>query len=273
MKKIYEYEISLSNMRKLTQYDHSDEFVILLEASGTKKEKIIINTTINKARVISNNINDIYQIDPTVNDYTLIIPQVFTKKFPESNISQVEDIIRLLLKSTEEKIEIDQQKVFLFDFIRQILGTNESLNNLEINIESIDEAISYLNTDIHDKSIEYISSHLIEFFENNFFSKIDHKIVFDIIDAYFSRIEDKAGNDNIENNKKIFSILVKKDENQKSIVMHFLLHLKYEEYEEEMILYILSHLSDEIMNDEQGMIIEKFKQQLLNTIESQKVQL
>ena len=78
---------------------------------------------------------------------------------------------------TIEKEKRKQVNLLLF-----LLGEDEEI---PIEISSINESVSLLNTKNHSESIEYISNHFLEFIENNFISNIDQNILIDIFEYYF----------------------------------------------------------------------------------------
>ena len=69
-----EFNLPLRCMRRLTQHDFSEPFYIQIKSTNHAKEEKLIKTTLNKARIISNKIDNILQIDPTINKYQINIP-------------------------------------------------------------------------------------------------------------------------------------------------------------------------------------------------------
>ncbi|KAK8892557.1 hypothetical protein M9Y10_029790 [Tritrichomonas musculus] len=57
---------------------------------------------------------------------------------------------------------------------------------LEYEMKSQDEAISFLNTEFHERSIEYLSKHITELVSSSEICNIDEGIINDVIDAYIS---------------------------------------------------------------------------------------
>ena len=92
MQEINEYETPINSMKRLTQKDDSEEFDIKVKFSKDATKEIRIRTTLNKARVISNKINQAYQIDPTITQYELIIPTILSK----TNNDKIEDQLRTI---------------------------------------------------------------------------------------------------------------------------------------------------------------------------------
>lgn len=274
MSQKYEYETSISSIRRIIHHDSSNVFNIFIDLPHFDQNRVKIATTINKARAISSKINQAYQVDPIVDEFVLKIPKNIKDKISSSETNKIKEVVNILLKSTEEKVEVDQEKVHFFNIVRQLFGINDiDDENFKIDIKNMSEAISFLNTDLHEKSIEYIASHFLEFLKSKAFESIDDQIIIEIIDLYFEKFENtetsEIQNKKIETNEKIFSILSEiNEENQ--IIMHFLLNLEYDEMNEEMINYIISNLSDDIIDNNLSLIIQKFKHQLSDQIAIQK---
>ncbi|KAK8876641.1 hypothetical protein M9Y10_006859 [Tritrichomonas musculus] len=125
-------------------------------------------------------------------------------------------------------------------------------------MKSIKEAISYLSTEAHSSSIQYLSLHLKEIIEDGEFDKLDEKIVYEIFDSYFQQEKSKENQ-----NQEIFEQLKQKE--NVDIVMHFLLQVEYEDYTEEMKEYIANNLSDEIVDNELSQIITLLRKLILNS--------
>lgn len=240
-----EYQSPIESLRRLTQQDNSDKFILHIKFAKKDKKEIEIQTTINKIRVISKKVNQMYQIDPTIREYELNIPINI-----ESDDTQKQ--VELLLKSAEEKVKISKNQQNSFKIIQILLGEPEE-NNIDIQINNIDEAFSFLSTELHTKSIEYLSHNLLEIITKNYFTNIEISIAKEIIDFYFE-IEETNKSDELTS---IFTNLLQNDD--ENIVMHFLLHIDDSEYTKEMVDYILDHMSDEVVNSEFCQIIGKYR--------------
>ena len=260
-----EYTIPTKDLQRLILQDQSDKFYLIVKSLSSKDNQIIIETTFNKARVISRKINQLCQIDPTINEYEIPIPENSPQNFSSTDPKQIVEILNLLLKSSTEKIELGDEKLYLFNMVRLLLGQNEEESRkIDLKNSSLKEALSLLRTEFHVNSIEYISSHFSEFIESIELSRLDDEIVIEIIDSYCVK-----NRQNSEENQKIFSNLVQKEKDDR-IIMHFLLCIEYDEYDKEMSEYIISHLTDDVANSELSRVIEKFKQQLLSQFSSSK---
>lgn len=261
-----EYETPICCMRRLTRDDTSDEFIFHLKFKKSTQQikEIKIQTTINKARIISKKVNEIIQIDPTLNEYEIDInieqfSETNSKETDETYFNSITKIFEDLLKSTEEKIQLQEKEEKNLSKIRFLLGDTKE-DEVRIEMTNIQESISYLRTSQHDFSICFLSSHICELIENGEFFKLDEKIANEIIDSYFQQNDKDDTND--EEIQKIFSEI--KEQENESIVMHFLLQIEIEKYTKEMKEYILDHLSDEIVYNELGQIIRQYRFQLQN---------
>mgnify|MGYP006962191418 CR=1 FL=1 len=111
------YETPINSLRRLILKDDSNDFTLLFKIQNKEYQqqetKILIQTTINKARVISKNINKLYEIDPTLCEYVVNIP------ICENNeqIKEIEEIIQKILKSAGEVIYIEKKQEHLFNII------------------------------------------------------------------------------------------------------------------------------------------------------------
>lgn len=265
-----EYETPITNLRRLLQKDESSKFYFVIRTNKFKKEKqaslertkenIQIETTINKARVLSKKIDHIYQVDPTISTYYLDIPSQENDDDKQHN--NISDMIELILKSTEEKINIpeDEERKKIFHIIQYLLGEEESNINEENNfIKNIDESISYLSTDFHQLSIEYLSRHIKEILENEQIKKLEYTIIYEIIDTYFkynkeSKDKDKNSDKIKKDNEYIFNKMIEISEDE-NIILYFIINIEAEEMNEEMIKFLYSNLNDEIIANELSLII------------------
>ena len=160
------YKTPTANLRRIFEDDNSDNFKIILKfgnknsRSNLKQNKntnkIEINTTINRARVISKNINHIYLVDPTVDKYEIKFPTNCnrTAEYPK----KIRQLFRKLLNSILEEVTINEEDHQ--DFTRLLIHLGEK-NITAIN--NIGDAMSLLFTKFHDESILYLSSRLKEF--------------------------------------------------------------------------------------------------------------
>lgn len=118
-----------SNLLRLIDFDDSKDFQILINMKNVSKvnnieiienTQIIINTTINKARIISNNINQMYMNDQSINKYEIEINDIEDKNKTEKCIN----IFQLLLTSIGKQIDINENKKHLFTLIMEQLDEN-----------------------------------------------------------------------------------------------------------------------------------------------------
>ena len=265
MGEFVEYETPICCMQRLTRQDNSDKFKFILKFPKANTKDSEIHTTINKARIISKKVNEIIEIDPTLVEYIIEI----SNQDDTNNDEEIKEFIQAfenLLKSTEEKITITTEDDKKLQKIRFLLGETTS-NELQHEMTSIDESISYLNTNQHDYSIEFLSTKMKTLIESGEFFKLDEKIAIEIIDSYFYH-QNQKNKDRNEINDEIIEIFngLKEKENE-TVVMHFLLQLEYSSYTNEMREYISDNLFDDVVNNELGLIINQFREQLLKPIE------
>lgn len=191
-------------LKKLLKYDESENFQIIVDLTifkkktknqksqiagkgGDEEDQIIINTTRNKARVISKNINNICQVDPTINDFFINLPKQLAFQLSNKTREEIEDILEALIKSTYEQVLIKQESWKIYSTMNTILNSYDNTEQyLEYEMKSQDEAISFLNTEFHERSIEYLSKHITELVSSSEICNIDEGIINDVIDAYIS---------------------------------------------------------------------------------------
>lgn len=257
------FETPISSLKRLLINDNSDEFNLFVTFTNASRKnskpaqvlnKKLIKTTINRARVISKKINRIYQIDPTIYEFNLVIPILCHHSTSalekEIFMNEVEKLIRLLLKSAEEKIEVSNNKKDIFNIIRSLLGNDEN-EEIEFKISTDEEALFYLSTDFHDESIDFISSNFLNFVKKRKYKNVDEIIMKEIIDCYFSLKKTKNGVTEIND---IFYKLISDGEDS-SIILYYLMNLTFEEYNDDMLEYIFDHFDDKTIKCDLAQIV------------------
>lgn len=249
-----EYEIPIHFMKRLIQVYNSDEFNFIIKSSTNNLNELNYRTTVNKAHVISNKINEIYRIDPTITEYEFVVPNFLFKSSNEEDdqLHSVASTIDLIIKSATEKVIVTKEKKKQINIILGLLG-DKIEDEESIKINNINESISYLHTQFHDESLKYMSSHLIDMINEDQLFKLDDQIINDIIDSYFNETRNKSSN---EEEELIFEKL--KNSEEIRFVMHFLLQIECDKYTKEMSEYISSHLTDDIVSNEMNVIVKKF---------------
>lgn len=247
----FTYMTPLSNFKRLIEPELAEKFQIIISPSNIKKQIPIFNKekcyqrkiqiTLNEARVISRRINDLYQVDPTINNYEILIPK--------EEIEEANEIIDLLIQSTQKEIEIPKEKEKIFSRIRQFLGENDETS--QIQIESQEEAISLLNTNYHNLSLQYFGNHFMKLIESGETKNFSETILSDIIDCYFKAHKKELKRDEAI---QIFNKLKSENENDK-IVMHFLVQIDIDEYDESMLKYFYDHLDNNIIKNNATQVI------------------
>ena len=279
-----EYETPICNLRRLVSEDKSDKFKLnvvfknlrnatkVQDQNLTNTNKLEIDTTINKIRSISSKINTMYQIDPTITEYELTIPKQGEED--EHYKKNVKDMIDALLDSTMKKVEISDEHKSLFSKIRFLLGSSEEDNKIEFEFSNEEEAISYLCTEMHDKSIEYLSIHFSEMIEHGNYKHFDESIMREIIDYHFQREESnenenaKEDEDEDEKKKKFEAIFnkMKAEYESPKMILSILLRINASEYNDDMYWYIYEHLDDEMIESEFSQIINIVRRFLFDHI-------
>lgn len=285
MREKTDYETPVSFIKRLIEQDKSEKFHIYVKISkknfvvnnkkinqkSNQNNKVTICTTINKARVISKRINELYLIDPTINEYYLTIP-INKLNNKAINYGQIEETLKLLIKSIQEKISISQDQKPIFSLIRYLLGEsdNDIEKELESKIGSQEEAISLLCTNFHKESIEYLSGHFSELIESGEMRNLSDDILIEILDSYLDDFRHKNFNETEKETEihKIFEDL--KNEGERKLLMHFLLSLNPDEYKEEMTNYIYDNIDDEIIQNELPKIIHVLKNHITKIFETTK---
>ena len=194
MVKNFDFKTPISSIKRIIKQDNSSDFTIIVNFANKeqKREQIQFHTTMNKARIISKNVNQLYHIDPTINEYAINLPKKFETSIEMNDSFQIEKILNLLIKSTDETIQISKEEQHFFTILRFLLGEEEDEESqFHFQIKSEEEALSFLSTEFHHKSIEYLSLHFYEFIEIGDFTSINSEIMNDIIDLFFENYRKK----------------------------------------------------------------------------------
>lgn len=278
MDQIITYETPHSYLKRILEHDDSEQFQIIIKTVDNlhkttcnhqepkrREEEIIINTTLNKSRVVSRKINDAYQVDPTINSFSINFPNQLKFQSPKERKEKIEEVLQTLIKSTTEQVEINKAENDLYSIINTILNGHEDKENChESLIKNQEEAISLLNTEFHALSIEYLSGHFIDFIKSSTMKNIEESLIKDIIDEYITEHYKPEKKDASEVSS-IFEKLCQEEE--VGIVLHFLLSIDPSEYDECMIEYIYDNLDDDIIMKETSRIILILRRHFLKIIE------
>lgn len=266
MSNIIEYETPINNFKRITQKDDSDEFCFILKIRSCPSKESKISTTMNKARIISNKINCMYQIDPTINQYEIEIPSLLlrnnTEEYSEEEIHNNSILIAKLLKSTTEQVTFSKEEETRVKILFHLLGEIK-YDDSDIKFENIDECMSYLSTDFHYESIKFLSKHLFDIIKEGQLFHLNESLIIEIIDEYFNSKsndepsqQEKEEKEEKREEEEIFEQLCSSGEC--GIVIHFLLRIGVCKSTKDMIEYILEHLSDEIISREMNQIVREF---------------
>ena len=131
------------NILRLIQFDDSGNFKINVfindyekmngDIQVNKKSKITFNTTLNKARIISKNIDQLYKEDNSLDHYDIN----FNDLQEQNKTQKIIEAFQLLLNSFGNSVNISNEQQHIFSLILEYLGENGIINN-----ESIVDIIS-----------------------------------------------------------------------------------------------------------------------------------
>lgn len=142
---MYVYKIPKTFLQRLLINDQSGNFKIIIAIKYTKKQnddieiqkqkKIIINTTVNKARLLSKKIDEQFVNDQRIDQY------IFTLGNHNCQIEDISDIMHSLIESNGNDVTINEDKRNLFNQILSILDNGG--DDIELGIIEC----KYLNND------------------------------------------------------------------------------------------------------------------------------
>ena len=188
------FETPITNFRRLIKQDHSETFRIFVKyyTSNNTENDFFIDTTVNKARVISHKIDESYQADPTIRQYQINIPKYFIKENIEQSL--IQEILQFLISSVSHKVRIQKEKFPLFTIFQYFLGECDkvTLNEQKLLINTQEEAIQFLNTEFHELSIQYLSNHITRLIESDQAKTISKQSFNEIIDSYIHNINNET---------------------------------------------------------------------------------
>lgn len=242
-----DFEASIQNFRRLIHPDHSSNFRIYVRYQDdlSSENEIFIETTINEARIISRNINNVYQNDPTIAQYCIEIPNCILAE--KTNLNQLQEIVQLCLDSAIQKVHIPTEKQKLFAIIQYFLGEWDVEKLKELNIvTNQQDAIQFLETEFYELSIDYLSNHLVELIESGQANNIQKDISNKIIDSYLEIINKADNEQKTDELRRIFDKMKNANLDQ-AVLMHFLINIDFEEFNENMEQYFNENLNDEIL--------------------------
>lgn len=161
---MFVYQTPIESLKRLLINDKSRDFQIIVKIEYTqnqndeivikKQKQIIINTTVNKARLLSRIIDEKYINDPKINQYVFNLGNMIQN---ENNKIQFEDVISIfkaLIESDQKEVSISEEKKTLFNQILNILDTGYG-DIEEMKDENIIEC-KYLNNDMFNGIISYL---------------------------------------------------------------------------------------------------------------------
>lgn len=130
------HQFPVSAFQRLLVNDKSDPFKIIISIKDIKKQdqnfviekcnQVMTSTTINKARVISKTINEMYLIDPSLKQFEFEISSK-TENRKKLKTAEVVEIFQIILNSITQEVIISGDQQEIFALILSILG-EENVN-------------------------------------------------------------------------------------------------------------------------------------------------
>ena len=158
---MYVREITKSSYQRLLYNDNSGKFKIIIQAKynkitddnfGIQEEKqkqIIMNTTVNKARILSRLINEQYKNDSNLDAYVFDFGTI-----DENEINEIANILQALIESNGDNVMISEKNRDIFYLILCILGNENDIKE-QIITSNVTEC-KYLYNDMFNGIISYI---------------------------------------------------------------------------------------------------------------------
>ncbi|OHT01408.1 hypothetical protein TRFO_31783 [Tritrichomonas foetus] len=248
-------------LRTIFINDLSDEFNFILayDNDNSNKRTITIKTSINKARAISKTINHLSICDPTISDFEIIISE---NKFNNLKLEEFSQILNLLLDSTFKPVSfnLDAKLREIFDELQFLLGNSEKVGkNREI--QSIECAISFLSTQSHELSIQFLVHNMMDFLKSQFTENISHDVFHEIFSLFEIQIPDLERPSDFLNN--ILDILIEK--NDRKLLVFFILHVPIEYTTIKMKEELVVNIDDEMIANEFSTFSSFIKSYLLSS--------
>ena len=145
---MFVYQTPKDAFQRLLINDQSGNFKIIIEIKYTKKQQIIINTTVNKARVISKKIDGQFANNQKIEQYVFNLGDLNQNENHKMQLEDIVYIFRALIDSNGNDITITEDKRNL---LNQILNILDNGGNIEMNIieckfldNKFDGIISYI---------------------------------------------------------------------------------------------------------------------------------
>lgn len=164
------YQIPYTSFQRLFLNDTSGNFKIIVEMRYNKKQddniaieetnKIVVNTTVNKARIISKVIDEKYKNNPNIKQYVFNLGNMFQDGNHEQLFEDIIHIFHAIVESNGNYISIPNDKKNLFDKIREVL---ENESNIDNNITEC----QYSGNKIFNGIISYIKQNTNDIVDGN----------------------------------------------------------------------------------------------------------
>ena len=157
---MFVYQIPISYYQRLLQNDKSGNFKIIFNLKSNEKinegvsiqkeNKIIIDTTINKARVLSKIINEEYIKNQSIEQY------VFDLDKKEYKLSDFIYIIQIIIQCNPNEIQITEDKKNVYYHILNILDNEKETHDKEMNINNNIIKCEYMYNNKFNGIISYL---------------------------------------------------------------------------------------------------------------------
>ena len=154
----------MNKLMRLIEFDDSKEFRFIVSIKEeqenykydnievSEETNITIKTSMNKARVISRNIDELYKTDQTIDHYEIKLNNI-----QENNKTQkVVEVFNILLNSIGQEINVREELGVIFLMIEYELGEdigahNNDNNQDNNNINNVNKNMSNNNKDDNDE--------------------------------------------------------------------------------------------------------------------------
>lgn len=158
---MFSYQAPIESLKRILVNDKSGDFKIIVKIQYNKRlnddfsiqknSKIIINTTVNKARILSKIIDDKYSNNPNIDHYVFDLGNLNHDVQNKIHFSDIINIFKVLIDSDLKEISISEEKRNVFNIILKILETG----NCDINEITIIKC-NYNENDMLNGIISYI---------------------------------------------------------------------------------------------------------------------
>lgn len=161
--------MSINKLMRLIEFDDSKEFRFIVNIKEeqenykydnievSEETNITIKTSMNKARVISRNIDELYKTDQTIDHYEIKLNNI-----QENNKTQkVVEVFNILLNSIGQEINVREELGVIFLMIEYELGEDIDAHNNNNNNQDNNNVNNSMNNNNKDDNDELGYSDLL----------------------------------------------------------------------------------------------------------------